>query len=220
MIEDAIKSRINFHTLFWLFMVGSLLGFGIEGVWAMMKTGNWEHHAATLWGPFCIIYGVGAVFVYVTSHFLRNQNILAKFCAYFLAGALVEYFGSLLQEVCFGSVSWDYSAHFMNIGGRVSLQMALIWGVLGIAFMYTLYPAINKLLTKCYRKPMKIAARALAVFMAVNLSLTAFAVMRWQVRREGVPPSSGIEQLMDSTYNNEKMERLFTNMTFVGCSCR
>lgn len=35
------KNSINFYTLFWLFMIGSLVGFIVEGVWAVIKTGHW-----------------------------------------------------------------------------------------------------------------------------------------------------------------------------------
>ena len=48
-----------------------------------------------------------------------------------VSGAAVEYFGSLFQELCFGSVSWDYSDHMLNLGGRVSLKMAFMWGGAG-----------------------------------------------------------------------------------------
>jgi len=212
--NKSAKTELNFFTLFWLFLIGSVIGFVVEGIWAVIKTGHWEHHAATLWGPFCIIYGVGAVVVYVTSYFLRNKNIVIKFVVYVFSGALVEYFGSLFQEICFGSVSWDYSSHSLDIGGRVSLRMALIWGVLGIVFMYFLYPAIKRLLSNCHKKPLKIAACALAGFMAINLSLTALAVLRWNDRLNDVPPANKIETLIDATYGNEKMEQLFSNMRF------
>ena len=209
-----IKKSINFYTLFFLFMVGNILGFLIEGVWAIIKTGHWEHHAATLWGPFCIIYGIGAVVVYLTSYFLKDKNPLIKFVAFLLTGGIVEYFGSLFQEICFGSTSWDYASHTLNIGGRVSLRMALIWGVLGIAFMYLLYPTLKKVLTKCCIKPMRIGAWVLAVFMVINLSVTSLAVFRWKARLDGAAPANNIEILLDSTYDNEKMEQLFSNMQF------
>lgn len=212
--KTSAKKELNFFTLFWLFLIGSIIGFGVEGVWSIIKTGHWEHHAATLWGPFCIIYGIGAVGVYVTSYFLRNKNIAVKFLVYVLSGALVEYFGSLFQEICFGSVSWDYSSHSMHIGGRVSLRMALIWGVLGIVFMYLLYPAIKRLLANCNKKSIKVIGCLLSVFMVINLSLTSFAVVRWNARLNGMPASNKIESVMDDTYGNEKMEQLFVNMRF------
>ena len=213
--ENIIKKEINFYVLFWLFVIGSAMGYYIEGLCVMVRTGKWECHAATLWGPFCVIYGIGMVVIYMTSCFLKNKNIAVKFLIYFITGALVEYFGSLIQEVCFGSVSWDYSSHFMNIGGRVSLSMALVWGLLGLVFWYTLYPLFKKMLKIFHRKTVKIVTVVLAVFMAVNLSLTSAAVLRWRTRLEGVPASNGLEKWIDKSYGNEKMQELFCNMRFI-----
>ena len=208
------KNSINFYTLFWLFMIGSLVGFIVEGVWAVIKTGHWEHHAATLWGPFCVIYGIGAVVVYIISYLFIKKGILFQFGIYAISGAAVEYFGSLFQEICFGSVSWNYGTHFLNIGGRVSLRMALVWGVLGIVFMYGLYPAINRVLLKLDGKGINVLACGLAVFMAVNLSVTSFAVVRWKERLDNIPAVNTMEKLIDDTYGNEKMGELFPNMDF------
>ena len=42
-------------------------------------------------------------------------------------------YATLFWLFMFGSVSWDYSAHLLNLGGRVSLKMALMWCALGVA---------------------------------------------------------------------------------------
>ena len=125
--------RAGYATLFWLFMFGSVAGFVLEGLWCVLTDGRWESHTATVWGPFCIIYGIGAVAVYLLSGLLKGRSLPVQFAAFTLSGAAVEFFGSLFQELCFGSVSWDYSAHLLNLGGRVSLKMALMWGAMGAA---------------------------------------------------------------------------------------
>ena len=150
--QKNVSCNILYSTLFWLFMLGSVVGFVLEGLWCVLLKGHWEHHSATVWGPFCVIYGVGAVAVYLLSVVLRNKNIRIQFVAFMVSGAAVEYFSSLFQELCFGSVSWDYSDHIFNLGGRISLQMALIWGILGILFMRFVFPFINCLFEKNERK--------------------------------------------------------------------
>ena len=125
--------RTGYATLLWLFMFGSVAGFVLEGLWCVLTDGRWESHTATVWVPFCIIYGIGAVAVYLLSGLLKGRSLPVQFAAFTLSGAAVEFFGSLFQELCFGSVSWDYSAHLLNLGGRVSLKMALMWGAMGAA---------------------------------------------------------------------------------------
>lgn len=213
--QNVVKGKLSFFTLFWLFMLGSVVGFVVEGVWSIIKTGQWEHHGATLWGAFCIIYGVGAVVVYAASYFLKNRSTFIKFCVFIFCGGAVEYFGSLFQQICFGSTSWNYAAHSLNIGGRVSLKMAVIWGVLGILFMHFLYPPIEKAMAKCNTKSTKIVAWVVLVFMVINLCATSLAVWRWNTRLHGAEPANKLEMLIDNTYGNEKMEQLFVNINFL-----
>lgn len=207
-------SSIKYQSLFWLFMTGSILGFVLEGLWRVINTGHWEHHAATIWGPFCIIYGIGAVAAFLISQLLSDTHILLQFGAFFFSGAFVEYLSSLFQEICFGSVSWDYSNHILNIGGRISLQMALIWGILGVFFMRFLFPALKKLLEKLNRKNGSLICVVLTVFMVINLAATSVAISRWHTRKEGTAPQNSLERVIDYIYGNEKMERLFPNMRF------
>lgn len=176
--------------------------------------GHWEHHSATVWGPFCLIYGIGAVAVYLLSVVLKSKNLLVQFGVFTVYGAAVEYFGSLFQELCFGSVSWDYSEHMLNLGGRVSLKMAFMWGVLGIVFMRFAFPWISRLLEKMKGTGWRIACVAMTVFMAVNLLVTSAAITRWKTRAAGEPANNPVAQWLDNTYGDETMTRLFPNMQF------
>lgn len=214
--SQKLKSRekISYPTLFWLFLVGSVLGFVVEGLWCIVLTGHWENHSATVWGPFCIIYGIGAVAVYLLSVFLKHTNLLMQFAIFSLSGGAVEYFGSLFQEVCFGSVSWDYSDHPLNLDGRVSLQMALAWGILGVLFIRLIFPVLSRLLAKMTGKGWKIACVLLSLFMAVNLLLSAAAVSRWKTRQDNPKSSNPVIQWLDNTYNDQRMETLFPNLHF------
>lgn len=204
----------DFYIPFWIFMTGSVAGFMFEGIWSIIRRGHWEYHSATIQGPFCIIYGAGADLVYLLSYILRKQNVFMQFATYLIAGSLVEYFFSLFQELCFGSVSWDYSAHFLNIGGRVSLKMTLIWGVLGILFAKFIFLHLMPLILSLKGNAAYTATWILIVFMAVNLIFTSLTVTRWRTRQNGVAPGNKVEQIIDSFYGDTKMERLFPNMCF------
>lgn len=205
---------INYQTLFWLFMLGSIAGFLVEGVCHIFKAGFWENHSAVVWGPFCIIYGVGAIAVYVLSCGLLTQGRFQKFSVFALSGAIIEYFASLFQEICFGSVSWDYHDHFMNIGGRVSLQMALFWGVLGLLFMESIFPVVNHALFRMQGRGLTVACTVLSIFMAINLIVSIAAVSRWRQRQNDIPSTSTIGTTLDGYFSDEVMTRLYPNMRF------
>lgn len=209
-----LAASFNYQTLFILFIFGSVAGFLVEGISHIIKAGTWENHAAVVWGPFCIIYGVGLLVVYILACFLSSSSTLRLFAAFTLSGTVIEYFASLIQEMWLGSASWDYSGHFLNIGGRVSLQMALFWGVLGLLFVWFLYPPLQYVLGRIHGKWLNCACVVLSVFMAVNLLVTAAALTRWTARQNGEQASTFIEFALDRHFDNATMTDLFPNMIF------
>ncbi len=211
---EALRG-VKYQTLLWLFVTGSVLGFVIEGLWQIVLTGEWLNHAATIWGPFCISYGVGAVGAYVISLCFSGRHILLQFAVCSLSGGAVEYFASLFQETVFGSVSWNYTDHFLNLNGRVSLQMAVAWGAMGVLFIRLLFPYISRALGMINHKKSALLCRAVTVFLAVNLMVTAIVVLRWEERSKSIPPSGKIEQAIDYIYTDEKLVSIFSNMNFL-----
>lgn len=200
---------------FWILMAGSLLGVVIEGVFCLIRKGKWETHSALVLGPFVLVYGIGMLAVYLLACILYNKNILLQFVIYFMAGALVEYFFSLFQEIFFDSVSWNYSGHFLNIGGRVSLKMTLGWGILGVLFVKFAYKPLRALLQKKVNGRMKIVTIIVALFMLFNIVLSALAVLRWHARIENRPANTTVEKLLDKNFDNSKMQKIYTNINFV-----
>ena len=215
MKKSEKRRGISCATLLWLFVFGSVAGFVIEGLWCVARKGHWENHASTVWGAFCIIYGIGAVAVYLLASLLGNKPTAVQFAVFTVSGGVIEYGGSLLQERLFGSVSWDYSGHFLNLGGRVSLQMALTWGVLGILFLRLLFPALRRLLNQMRGGAWRLACLCMTVYMAVNLSVSAAAVTRWRARLDGCPAESSVARWLDQAYDDDAMTARYPNMRFV-----
>ena len=214
--EKSLARRLlwGYEELFWVFFFGSILGFLIEGLWHIVLTGEWVDHSATVVGPFCTVYGVGAVAVFVVAKFLPRRSIVLQFLTFAITGGAVEYFTSLFQERTFGSVSWDYSSHTLNLGGRVSGQMAILWGFLGMVFVGLIYPTLTRLLQHVHTKRWHIFCVACSAFMAFNLIVSASAIFRWRERAERLPPSSKWEAYLDDTYPDSVMEYVYSDMCF------
>lgn len=210
------ERRISWTTLFWLFIAGSLMGFVIEGVWHFLRKGTWGFRVATLWGPFCVIYGVGAVVMHLVAIAVERRHPLVQFSVFALVGSVLEYLASLFQEAVFGTVSWNYSHHAINLGGRISLQMTLIWGAIGMALMYAVLPLLLSAFNRLRLNRRTILCRLSAAFMAFNLLATSIALLRWQERVHSAEPASNIiETYMDENWPDERMRERFPNMKFV-----
>ncbi len=212
--QERSLQKITYPTVFWLFIIGSIIGYFLEGIWCVLQTGTWESHPGTIWGPFCIIYGIGTVSVYLLSVVLKEKHALLQFLCFSLSGAAVEYLSSLFQEVCFGSVSWNYSQHFLNIGGRISLKMTFMWGLLGLLFIQFVYPPLERLQENLQGKFWTTACILFTAFMVINLLVTSAALVRWKNRVHKIPASSHTEQWLDETYDDERMTKRFPRFVF------
>lgn len=208
------SKRMNYTSLFWVFMAGSVLGFVVEGVWCVLRKGAWENHAATVWGPLCLVYGVGAVVIYGMAMVACGWRPTKQFMGCALAGTLVEYFTSLFQEVFLGSRSWDYSEHYIHLNGRVSLRMTLMWGALGLMFIRWVLPVLQAALGRMQGGGWRMACAALSCWLVVNLLVTGAALGRWKERQAGEAPSNHVEVSLDERFPNTRMETIFNNMTF------
>ena len=94
-------------------------------------------------GPYCPIYGTGAVLVLLVLGRIQNPVLL------FFAGAVVtcslEYLTSWLMEKLFHARWWDYSKRKFNIGGRVCLIGAVVFGAFSVVLILFLHPWVKSL---------------------------------------------------------------------------
>ena len=97
----------------WLFVIGSLLGVILEGIWWRYRYGFWQTHTTLLWSPFCTIYGFGCAGCYIGSLLLVGQPFAVKFIVFGAVGMLVELAGGSLVYYGLGMRAWDYSETFM-----------------------------------------------------------------------------------------------------------
>ena len=99
-------------------------------LWCFIRHGYFESRAGLVYGPFNLLYGVGATALTLLLYRYRNRSASISFFGGVIIGSAVEYLLSWAQETLFGSTSWDYSAVPLNINGRI------IFGVLGAARRY------------------------------------------------------------------------------------
>lgn len=206
--------KANFYKIFWIFIIGSIFGCYMEQIQYYLLRGIWESRAGVIWGPFSEIYGIGAILMFLLYHKIKNTSPLTIFCSASFLGSAFEYLASLFQEICFGSVTWDYSHQPFNIGGRTSLKYSVYWGLLGLLFIKWVFPILDKFLEKLKGKRPFVLTWVLIIFMSMNLTSSVLAVNRWSERLTDIPASGYIDEYFDQHYDNQKMEYIFPHMTF------
>lgn len=205
---------INFYKLFLVFFLGSFAGVVVETIWCVLKYGHFESRAGLIYGPFNLVYGVGALVLTLALYRFRNRGWPWSFVGGFVVGGAIEYVCSYVQEQLFGTTSWDYSNMPFNLNGRTCLLYCAFWGLLGILWIKDLYPRMAKLIMKIPNRVGKPVVWVLLAFMIFNSAMSFFTVMRWTERISGQPPSNGFETYLDKHYPDEKMEKIYANMLF------
>ena len=122
---------INGYKLMLVCFVGSFAGVVVESIWCILRHGYLESRAGLVYGPFNLLYGVGALTLTLALYRFRNRGRWLSFLGGMLVGSVVEYICSWGQELILGSRSWDYSRMPFNLNGRICSALFLLLGCAG-----------------------------------------------------------------------------------------
>ena len=138
------KVKIEFHRLFWYFLIFSIAGLIIETLYCYITTGVLESRKGLIWGPFCPVYGVSAVVLIVLLERYKDRNIFELFALGFIGGSIVEYTLSFGLEAIYGIRFWDYTYTNIHLNGRICLQFSIYWGILSVILIKFVMPILDK----------------------------------------------------------------------------
>lgn len=199
------------YKLFYIFIIASVLGWGIEGLYTLIKKGQLINHSALVIGPFNIVYGIGACVLTVLLNKHKDSSYIKLFFIGFIGGTILEYLFSLGMELILGFTAWDYSQKFMNINGRVAIVYSIYWGILGILWIKLCYPKISKLIDKMNYNFGKKLMIGLIIFLLLDLVFTLSAINRAREKDLGIAPSNKYEEFLDNTFNRDYLKNMFNN---------
>ena len=197
--------------IFWVFIIGSMIGYGVETIVAIIQNGHFASRQGLLYGPLIPVYGVGLVAYYLVISKIKDKSNFEIFIITMILGGIVEYLFSFFQEKLFGTVSWDYSNLWFNINGRTSLLHCLYWGTGGILFVKYVYPFIEKIINKLDLLALKHITVILIVLLAFDVGISCVASSRQKERVEGVAASSNLDRFCDEHYPDSVMDYIYSN---------
>lgn len=206
--KNLIKELI---IVFWLFIIGSILGYIFEMIVVLFQKGYFESRQGLIYGPFTPVYGIGAIIYYLILNNIKKDNKIKIFFITAILGGITEYICSLVQEKVFGTISWDYSYLIFDINGRTSLLHCSYWGIAGILYVTYIDSFLEKLKCKIDEKSLKIVSIIFAVFMLFDISISCIAANRQTERRNNISPESKLDLFLDKHYPDEYMDKIFAN---------
>lgn len=124
----------NLIKLFWIFMIGSVMGCFVEELWCLIKNKCFQIRKSLIYGPMIPIYGIAATFIVVIANGV-DYDLAKVFIIGMIVATIIEYISSYIQEKIFHTKSWDCSSIPFNINGRVNLLYSLAFGLFSVFFV-------------------------------------------------------------------------------------
>ena len=224
---------IDLWEIFAYFIIYSIAGYIIETSFALIRYGVLESRQSFLYGPFCSIYGVGAVVMIVfLQYFMKNWITL--FAGGFIIGSVTEYLVSLIGEWILHVKWWDYSNLPFNLNGRICFSYSLFWGVLAIFLMRAIHPHIRNFMAYILKKfnghIVETAILTITIILFINCIISGYAINLFTIRmiaehdlnvenketifkiNDRINETTFTSNLIKIFFNNEKMIKTYPNL--------
>ena len=215
--QGVFAYGVGFYKLVWLFGIGALLGDLTETVYCYLTAGVLMSRSSVLYGPFSIVWGLGAVLMTVLLERLRHRDDRYVFLSGMVLGGAYEYVCSVFTELAFGTVFWDYSHFAFNLGGRINLLYCFFWGIAAVVWIKVIYPFLSDRIERIPSRVGKPITWLFVLFMSVNILLSGMALARYAQRQLDLPAQeTAVTAFLDRHYPDERMRRIYPNAVFTG----
>lgn len=152
----------SYHLIQW-FLTYSILGWMVESAYMSFCNRRWTNRGFVK-GPFCPIYGFGALGVYFLLRPFDGHYIILYITGA-LTATLFEFLVAKVMQHLFGEVWWDYEDKPFNYQGVVCLESTLAWGLYTILLFGFLHRLVERFVDAYpYRFGVFMGNLAIAVF--------------------------------------------------------
>lgn len=174
-----MKRKIEEYFLY--FILYSMIGWLYE-VFLEVVIYRWGFsNRGVLLGPYCVVYGFGALLLIFLLTRLKKKKIKIKkvnitpilvFIGIVVITTLVELIASYIMEFTRGEWLWDYTRFSFNFEGRIALNPSIRFGIGGMIFLYLLQPLFEKLTSNLSDRKLNIIFVLVAIVFAIDLLYT------------------------------------------------
>ena len=147
------------------FMMYAVFGWLYEVFLELVIYQRGFSNRGVLFGPYCPVYGVGALaFIFTIGKLLKDKPLKKKlfmvpivFLGCMIIATLIELVASYLCEWILGSWPWQtYVDYKYNFQARIALSPSIRFGIGGVLFLYLLQPLFEKIVGKLSKKTLNV----------------------------------------------------------------
>lgn len=197
-------------TYFMLFIIYAVAGWICEVVLQLVQKHKLSDRGFLI-GPYCPIYGCGAILITLCLTPFYEHPIGLFVLAMVLCGVL-EYVTSFIMEKAFNARWWDYSNMRFNINGRICLETLIPFGIAGLLIIYVFNPFLLSALQGIQSNTLNIISIVIAIIFAADVIVSSKIIYNFKRTNKEVSQS----ETKDSTDEiSEKVRDILRNKSLL-----
>ena len=168
MWERELLGTSLYYIVHW-FLLYSFFGWISESIYMSICNRKLTNRGF-MFGPFCPIYGVGALCVYFILRPVAGNTLVLYIVGALLATAF-EYLVARIMQAVFGDVWWDYNDKPFNYKGVLCLESTLAWGLYTVIMFKFLHGVVNNIVSRYSYRNGIILGTIVIVGIALDLGI-------------------------------------------------
>lgn len=164
------------------FIIYSVLGWFVESVYMSFCNHRLTNRGFAK-GPFCPIYGFGAVIGYLILNPLSGHYVALYLTGAFLATTF-EYLVGIMMQKFLGEVWWDYTEKPMNYKGIICLESTIAWGFYAIIITMFLHERVLHLIDAMDMAYGRILCIVILAIVTVDYLIRLYLLFKTSIQEE------------------------------------
>ena len=164
------------------FIIYSVLGWFVESVYMSFCNHRLTNRGFAK-GPFCPIYGFGAVIGYLVLNPLSGHYVTLYLTGAFLATTF-EYLVGIMMQKLLGEVWWDYTEKPMNYKGIICLESTIAWGFYAIIITMFLHERVLHLIDAMDMVYGRILCIVILAIVTVDYLIRLYLLFKTSIQEE------------------------------------
>lgn len=169
---------MSIEVIFLSFLIYSVIGWVYESTICSLIGKKQFMNRGFLLGPYCPIYGIGAMLCYLSLHTIPRPGSL--FLASMILCSVLEYATGYTMEKLFHVKWWDYSDLPFQLHGRVCLYGAILFGIGCMLVCYIVQPVLLFFFAQISQDFLRIAAVIMAGVLLLDSITTVGSWGNWK----------------------------------------
>lgn len=191
----------GYEVVMW-FLAYSMMGWLVESIYMSFCNHKITNRGFAK-GPFCPIYGFGALTVFFVLRPYSDNSILLFFLGSFLATTL-EFLTALVMKHIFGEIWWDYHEKPFNYRGIICLESSIAWGFYTLFLFMFLQNIVAAFVAMIPVRAGRVIGNLILIGYIMDFSATIY-----RQKKENLQESMDEEQIQQIEQAKDKMKDNF-----------